>query len=79
MIYDVQLTETFQKSIKALKKKYPHVKDDLFGQIKKLEKDPSVGDPIPGWNKEVWKVRAASSDIKKEIETLLKKLNQELG
>lgn len=25
----VQLTETFQKAIKALKKKYPHVKDDL--------------------------------------------------
>ena len=114
MTYDVQLTETFQKSIKALKKKYPHVKDDLLGQIKTLEKDPFVGDPIPGWNKEIWKVRVASSDVKKgkrggyrliyfwkatevkiyllvayfkgekaeitkkEIETLLKKLNQEL-
>ena len=102
MSYDVQLTETFQKSIKALKKKYPHVKDDLLSQIKALEKDPSAGDPIPGWNKEIWKVRVASSDVKKgkrggyrliyfwkagekaeitkkEIETLLKKLNQELG
>ncbi len=115
MTYDVHLTETFQKSIKALKKKYPHVKDDLLGQIKTLEEDPSGGDPIPGWNKEVWKVRVASSDgkkgkrggyrliyfwkagemkiyllviyfkgekaeiTKKEIETLLKKLNQELG
>ena len=115
MTYDVHLTETFQKSIKALKKKYPHVKDDLIGQIKALEKDPSAGDPIPGWNKEVWKVRIASSDVKKgkrggyrliyfwkagemkiyllfvyfkgekteitkkEIESLLKKLYQELG
>ena len=65
MGYDVHLTDTFQKSIKALKKKYPHVKDDLLGQIKGLEEDPSAGDPIPGWNKEVWKVRVASSDVKK--------------
>jgi mRNA-degrading endonuclease RelE of RelBE toxin-antitoxin system len=115
MTYDVHLTETFQKSIKALKKKYPHVKDDLLSQIKALEEDPSAGDPIPGWNKEVWKVRVASSDVKKgkrggyrliyfwkagemkiyllavyfkgdkeaitkkEIESLLEKLNQELG
>ncbi len=114
MTYDVHLTETFQKSIKALKKKYPHVKDDLLSKIKALEEDPSTGDSIPSWNKEVWKVRVASSDVKKgkrggyrliyfwkagemkiyllvvyfkgekaeitkkEIETLLKKLNQEL-
>ena len=114
MNYDVQLTETFQKSIKALKKKYPHVKDDLLANVKALEEDPSAGDPIPGWNKEIWKVRVASSDVKKgkrggyrliylwkagemkiyllvayfkgekaeitkkEIETLLKKLNQGL-
>jgi mRNA-degrading endonuclease RelE of RelBE toxin-antitoxin system len=115
MTYDVHLTETFQKSIKALKKKYPHVKDDLLGQIKTLEEGPSAGDPIPGWNKEVWKARVASSDVKKgkrggyrliyfwktgemkvyllvayfkgekaeitkkEIESLLRKLNEELG
>jgi len=115
MGYEVHLTETFQKSIKALKKEYPHVKDDVLDQIKALEKDPAIGDPIPAWNKEIWKVRVASSDVKrgkrggfrliyfwkagetkiyllvayfkgektettkKEIETLLKRLNQELG
>jgi len=115
MTYDVYLTETFRKSIKALKKKYPRVKDDVLGQIKTLEKDPFAGDPIPGWYKEVWKVRVASSDVKRgkrggyriiyfwkagelkvyllvayfkgekreiskaEIETLLKKLTEELG
>jgi len=65
MTYDIQVTETFQKSIKALKKKYPHVKDDLLAQIKAWEGDPSGGDPIPGWNKEVWKVRVASSYVRK--------------
>ena len=43
MNYDVQLTETFQKSIKALKKKYPHVKDDLLPNVKALEEDLSAG------------------------------------
>ena len=48
-----------------VKKKYPRVKDDLYGCIKALEQDPSDGDPIPGWNKEIWKIRVASSDVKK--------------
>jgi mRNA-degrading endonuclease RelE of RelBE toxin-antitoxin system len=65
MTYEVQLTETFQKSIKALKKKYPKVKNDLLDYIKALEEDPSAGDPIPGWSKEIWKVRVASSDVRK--------------
>jgi mRNA-degrading endonuclease RelE of RelBE toxin-antitoxin system len=65
MNYDVHLTETFQKSVKALKKKYGHVKNDLLNVIAVLEEDPSIGDPIPGWNKKIWKVRVASSDVKK--------------
>jgi len=48
MSYDVHLTETFQKSVKALKKKYPRVKNDLLDPIGVLEQDPSAGDPIPG-------------------------------
>lgn len=114
MSYEAYLTETFQKSIKILIKKYRSVKDDLSDTIQFLEKDPTIGDSIPGWNKEIWKVRVASSDVKKgkrggfrliylwkegefnvylltvyfkrektdiskrEIEELLKKLNQEL-
>jgi mRNA-degrading endonuclease RelE of RelBE toxin-antitoxin system len=66
MTYDIHLADTFQKSIKTLKKKYPHVEDDLLGQVKALEEHPSAGDPIPGWNNEVWKVRVASSDVKRE-------------
>jgi len=66
MSCEAYLTETFQKSIKILKKKYRRVKDDIAGVIQTLEKDPTIGDPIPGWNKEIWKVRVASSDVKKE-------------
>jgi len=65
MSYEAYLAETFQKCIKILKKKYRNVKDDLMNVIQQLEEDPSIGDPIPGWNKEIWKIRVASSDIKK--------------
>ena len=115
MNYKAYLTETFQKSMKILKKKYRRVKDDIAGTIQAIEEDPTIGDPISGWNKEIWKVRTASSDVKKgkrggfrsiylwksgeitaymlvayfkgdkqdiskkEIEEILKKLNQELA
>ncbi|KXB09059.1 hypothetical protein AKJ60_01090 [candidate division MSBL1 archaeon SCGC-AAA385M11] len=65
MSYDVYLTKTLQKSVKLLKKKFPNVKKDLFHIIKNLEEDPGIGNPIPGWNKEIWKVRCASTDIKR--------------
>jgi len=51
MSYEIYLTETFQKSIKVLKKKYRRVKDDMASTIEALEEDPTIGDPIPGWNK----------------------------
>ena len=113
MKYKVYLTETFQRNIKFLSKKYRNVKKDLVETIREIEKDPTIGDPIPGWKSEVWKVRAGSSDVrrgkrggfrliylwkeeeavymlaayfkgekqdisKKEIEEILKKLNQEI-
>jgi len=65
MSYEAYLSETFQKCIKILKKKYRRLKDDLYDAIHRLEGDPSIGDAIPGWKKEIWKIRVASSDIKK--------------
>ena len=115
MNYKVYLTETFQKSMKILKKKFDRAKDDIAGTIQAIEENPTIGAPIPGWNKDIWKIRTASSDVKKgkrggfrsiyfwksgeinvymlaayfkgdkqdiskkEIEEILKKLNQELG
>ena len=65
MSYEAYLAETFQRCIKILQKKYRKVKDDLENVIKGLEEDPNIRDPIPGQNKEIWKIRVASSDIKK--------------
>ncbi|MCD6295746.1 MAG: hypothetical protein J7M30_01175 [Deltaproteobacteria bacterium] len=48
MTYEAYLTATFQKYIKILKKKFRRVKDDLSRIIEILERDPTIGDPIPG-------------------------------
>ena len=47
MSYEIYLTETFQKSIKVLKKKYRRVKDDMASTIEALEEDPTIGGPNP--------------------------------
>ena len=47
MNYKVYLTETFQKSMKILKKKYRRVKDDIAGTIHVIEEDPTIGGPDP--------------------------------
>ncbi len=65
MNYEVYLTHTFQKCLKILKKKFRRIKDDIVDIIRRLESDAPLGDPVPGWDREIWKVRAASSDIKK--------------
>lgn len=76
MTYDVYLTHTFKKCLKILKKKYGNIKTDIIGVIRELESDSTVGDPVPGWNREIWKVRVAVAS--NEIDRLLKKLSDEL-
>ncbi len=65
MSYEVNLTPTFQKSIKKLARKYPSVKNDLLHTIQALENNPTIGVSIPGWNNKVWKIRTPSTDVKK--------------
>ncbi len=65
MNYEIYLTHTFQKCLKILKKKYRHIKDDIIDIIRRLESDATLGDPVPGWDREIWKIRAASSDMKR--------------
>lgn len=65
MNYEIYLTHTFQNCLKILKKKYRHIKDDIIDIIRRLESDATLGDPVPGWDREIWKIRAASSDMKR--------------
>jgi mRNA-degrading endonuclease RelE of RelBE toxin-antitoxin system len=65
MSYEIYLPQTFQRCIKRLRKKFPHIKDDLSTLFQSLQEDPQIGDPIPGWNRKVWKIRVSGKDLKK--------------
>jgi len=62
----VELKDPATESLKRLARKYPHLEEDLQGVLEKLEINPRLGDRIPGCGEhECYKIRAASSDIRK--------------
>ena len=65
MSYEIEVTRPFERCIKDLKKKYPNVKDDLAKVFPRLRENPEVGDSIPGFEDRVWKLRVASTDLRK--------------
>ena len=65
MNYEVVLTGPFKTQIRRLKKKYPRVAEDIRPLLAQLEAGTLVGDAIPGLEGQVYKVRAASSDMRR--------------
>ena len=65
MKYEIIFTNSFKRQLKKLKKKYPHIKDDLNPLLISIEEAELIGDPIPGLLNKVYKARCASSDMKR--------------
>ena len=65
MQHQIRVTETFQKDIKWLKKKYPNVLKDLSETLNIIDNDTNAGDRIEGLNKLIFKIRISSSDMNK--------------
>lgn len=61
----VSIARPAARAIKQLRKKYPHVVDDVEGLIRQLENGESPGDQISGVGYTVFKVRVKSSDLSK--------------
>ena len=55
----------FQRDLRALSKKYRHIRSDVQPIIEKLQAGELLGIPIPGTGYEIFKVRVKNSDIKK--------------
>jgi mRNA-degrading endonuclease RelE of RelBE toxin-antitoxin system len=58
-------TEPFGRRLKKLKNKYPNIKNDLSKLLSDMEHGDIPGDPVPGLFNKVFKVRVASSDMKR--------------
>jgi mRNA-degrading endonuclease RelE of RelBE toxin-antitoxin system len=61
----VSITPYCLKVIKTLKKKYPHIVQDLNPLIEQLQNGTTPGDQVTGTGSIVYKVRVRNSDIGK--------------
>ena len=59
------VTREFQRDLRALSKKYRHIRSDVQPIIEKLQAGELLGVPIPGTGYEIFKVRVKNNDIKK--------------
>jgi mRNA-degrading endonuclease RelE of RelBE toxin-antitoxin system len=62
--YRVVLASSFQRSIKALKKRFPKIKEDVELALTQLEQTPTLGVIIPG-GYETRKLRVRNSNLTK--------------
>jgi mRNA-degrading endonuclease RelE of RelBE toxin-antitoxin system len=62
---NIEFTPEFKRNIRALAKKYRHIRSDIQSLIERLEKGELMGDKIPGVKYSVFKVRILNSDIPK--------------
>ena len=64
MSYKVVLAPSFKRSVKKLKKRYRHVKDDARAAIHVLLQTPKLGVVIPGGSG-IRKLRVRNTDLRK--------------
>lgn len=64
-IIGIEFTPEFKRNVRALSKKYRHIRSDIQPLIEQLEKGEIVGDKIPGVKYSVFKVRILNRDIQK--------------
>lgn len=64
MTYKVILSTTFKRSLRRLKRRYPHVQDDMSEAVTLLQKSPRLGVVIPNGHG-VRKMRVRNRDARR--------------
>lgn len=64
-VIKIQFAPSFRKAVKQLRKKYPHIRDDLDPLITQLTSGETPGDQIQSTGYTVYKVRIPNSDARR--------------
>jgi mRNA-degrading endonuclease RelE of RelBE toxin-antitoxin system len=64
-IVQVEFTPEFKRNLRALARKYRHIRSDVQPVIQQLEAGEIIGDKVPGVKYAIFKVRVSNSDIRK--------------
>ena len=61
----VEFTQEFKRNLRALARKYRHIRSDVQPMIDQLLAGEVIGDQVPGTRYTIFKVRVRNSDIQK--------------
>lgn len=61
----VEFTPEFKRNLRALSKKYRHIRSDIQPAIEQLQAGDFIGDRVPRTQYVVFKARVGNSDISK--------------
>lgn len=61
----VEYTQEFKRNLRALAKKYRHIRSDVQPAIDQLQAGEVMGDQVPRTRYAIFKVRVRNSDIQK--------------
>ena len=61
----VEFTPEFKRNLRALAKKYRHIRSDIQPAIDQLQAGEVIGDQVPRTHYTIFKVRVRNSDIRK--------------
>ena len=64
-LVQVEFTQEFKRSLRALAKKYRHIRSDVSAVIDRLQAGEVIGDQVPRTHYTIFKVRVRNSDIQK--------------
>ena len=60
---NIFFTPEFKRNVRALAKKYPHIRSDVQPLIDQLQRGEWVGDQVQGTGFTIFKVRIRNSDV----------------
>lgn len=61
----VEYTPEFKRNLRALAKKYRHIRSDVQPIVEQLQAGNVIGDQVPGVHYTIFKVRVLNRDIQK--------------
>ena len=64
-LVQVEFTPEFKRNLRALARKYRHIRSDVQPVIEQLEAGEIIGDKVPRVKYAIFKVRVRNSDIRK--------------
>lgn len=62
---EVLFTPEFKRNVRALAKKYPHIRSDVQPYIDQIQNGETVGDKVQGTGYTIFKVRIRNRDVAK--------------